>query len=261
MRKADRSRSIKLDGGINFRDLGGYKNIESRTVRWRKIFRSGHLADISDSDINELKRFGLTEIHDFRRDSEQIQSPTGVLPFRIIDDYQISIGDISKFWEFLSSGRLTSGSAHELVVNSYRQCVTDVVAPFSRFLKGIARNSNNASLFHCSAGKDRTGMAAALLLSCLDVPRETIVQDYLLTQKYYKPEKLIKIIESHLRDADVHSWERSWLIPYVSVHEQNINAFLDSIDLQFGSMKNFIQGELEVSAEELSELQNNFLEG
>ena len=114
MRKADRSRSIKLDGGINFRDLGGYKNIESRTVRWRKIFRSGHLADISDSDTNKLKRFGLTEIHDFRRDSEQIQSPTGVLPFRIIDDYQISIGDISKFWEFLSSGRLTSGSAHEL---------------------------------------------------------------------------------------------------------------------------------------------------
>ena len=68
------TRVITLDGGINFRDLGGYRSIDGKTIRWRKLLRSGHLANITKNDISRLSSFGLMEIHDFRRENEQLQS-------------------------------------------------------------------------------------------------------------------------------------------------------------------------------------------
>ena len=254
------TRTISLDGGINFRDLGGYRSIDGKTIRWRKLFRSGHLANITKNDISRLSSFGLMEIHDFRRENEQLQSPTVAVPFKLVDDYQMSIGDISKFWEFLAEGKLSSGSAHELVVNSYKSCIKDVIPSFRRLMRALVDNGGQTTLFHCSAGKDRTGMAAALILSCLSIPREIIVDDYLLTKKYYKPDRLISIIEGHLKEAKISSWDRDWLTPYVSVHEQNINAFLDAIDMSFGSMKVFLSDGLALSDQDILQLQDNFLE-
>ena len=75
-------------------------------------------------------------------------------------------------------------------------------------MRHIVDTADNASLFHCSAGKDRTGMAAALILAALDVPRETI-QDYMLTLDHYNSDKLIAIVEEHLRRAEVENWDRN----------------------------------------------------
>ena len=69
-------RVVDLDGGINFRDLGGYSNNQGKTVKWRKIMRCGHLANLSDQDLNILEDMGVTQIHDFRRKDEQNQSPS-----------------------------------------------------------------------------------------------------------------------------------------------------------------------------------------
>ena len=169
------TRVVALDGGINFRDIGGYINNQGRTVKWRKIMRCGHLANLSEADLDSLEQIGVSKIHDFRRKEEQEQSPSCAIRAEFIDDYQISIGDISRFWEFLFGGELTADSSHTLVVNSYRSCIEVVIPAFSRFMRHIVDNADNASVFHCSAGKDRTGMAAALILSALDVPRETII--------------------------------------------------------------------------------------
>ena len=85
-----------------------------------------------------------------------------------------------------------------MVVNSYRSCIEVVITAFSRFMRQIVDNADNSSVFHCSACKDRTGMAPAFILSALDVPRETIVEDYLLTRQHYDSTKLIEIIEGYL---------------------------------------------------------------
>ena len=110
-------------GGINFRDLGGYTNKHGRRVKWRKIMRCGHLASLSDSDLTPWSRSD-SKVHDFRREEEQVQSPSSAIRAEFIDDYQILIGDISRFWEFRFEGELTAESSHQLVVNSiglYRQ--------------------------------------------------------------------------------------------------------------------------------------------
>ena len=255
------SRVLPLDGGINFRDLGGYVNKDGKAVRWRKVFRCGHLSNLSEQDLDELEKIGVNKINDFRREDEQRQSPSKCLRADFIDDYQISIGDISRFWEFLFDGELTPESSHELVVNSYRSCINDVIPAFTKFMRELVNNLDGVSVFHCSAGKDRTGMAAALILGALEVPRKVIVEDYLLTRKYYNPTRLIEIIEGHLREAKVKDWDRAWLTPYVSVHEDNINAFLDAIDDQYGSIKNYLKDALKVSEKDLNKLHHALLEG
>jgi protein-tyrosine phosphatase len=207
-----------------------------------------------------LERIGVTKVHDFRRKDEQSQSPSRALRAEFIDDYQISIGDISRFWEFLFEGELTPESSHELVVNSYRSCVDIVVPSFSRFMREIVSNADGVSVFHCSAGKDRTGMAAALILGVLDVPREVIIKDYLLTRDHYDSTKLIEIIEGHLRQANVEHWDRAWLTPYVSVHEDNITAFLDAINERYGSVKYYLTDALGMTESDLEIMRTQFLE-
>ena len=256
----NKTRVVALDGGINFRDIGGYSNSQGRTVKWRKIMRCGHLARLSDSDLDTLEAIGVSKIHDFRRSEEQAQSPSCAVRAEFIDDYQISIGDISRFWEFLFDGQLTADSSHQLVVNSYRSCIDVVIPAFSRFMRNIVDNADNASVFHCSAGKDRTGMAAALILSALDVPRQTIVDDYMLTIEHYDSDALIEIVEGHLRDAKVEQWDRDWLIPYCSVHEDNIVAFLEAIDERYGDVKTYLTSALGLSVADLDKMHSCYLD-
>ena len=254
------SRLVPLDGGINFRDIGGYVNSQGRRVKWRKIMRCGHLANLTQGDLDVLEEIGVSQIHDFRRVEEQAQNPSCAVRAEFIDDYQMSIGDISRFWEFLFEGELSAESSHQLVVNSYRNCIQAVIPAFSRFMRHIVDNADNASVFHCSAGKDRTGMAAALILSALDVPRDTIVADYMLTIEHYDSARLIEIVEGHLRDAKVESWERSWLIPYCSVHQDNIVAFLEAIDAEYGDVRNYLTSALGLSDQDLIKIQESYLQ-
>lgn len=104
-------------------------------------------------------------------------------------------------------------------------------------------------------------MAAALILSALDVPRETIVADYMLTLEHYNSDKLIEIVEGHLRDAKVENWDRSWLVPYCSVHQDNIVAFLEAIDAEYGDVKGYLINGLGLSQADLEKMQESFLEG
>ncbi len=256
------SRVLPLDGGINFRDLGGYKTEDGRELQWRKIFRCGHLRDLSDADIAALKELGVSQIHDFRREEEQQWMVNRDLSANVYGDYQINLGSLSRFWQLLQEGDLDWDSSHQMVVGSYRDCLDDV-APvykqfFDRLLDGFA-TPNTAAVFHCTAGKDRTGLAAALVLGALDVPRETIVQDYLLTLEHFDVEALIDLVEGHLVNAGTKTWERKWLLPYCAVHEDNINAFLNSADAQFGGLKGYLKNGIGLEDDAIELLRGSLL--
>ncbi|GAA5317840.1 MAG: tyrosine-protein phosphatase [Candidatus Pelagadaptatus aseana] len=254
------NRVLPLDGGINFRDLGGYRNRHGKTVKWKKLFRSGHLSNLSDQDIDQLEQLSLTRIHDFRRADEQQRAPSKPVRAEITNDYEMFVGSMSKFWEFLDNGGLNAESAHELVRGSYRDCIDDVAPAYRRLFLSLLDNADNASLFHCAAGKDRTGIAAALILSALEVDRDTIVQDYLLTLEHYDSERLLGVVEEHLRNANVSHWERSWLMPYVSVHQDNIEFFFDATEKQYGSVEDYLSDALDLDQWQLQDLQAAYLE-
>ena len=124
------SREIVLDGGINFRDIGGYQSRDGRRVKWRKILRSGHLSNLTDTDKKTLINIGVNQIHDFRRVEEQRRQPSIEFGAKTINDYCLSIGSLSEFWETLSKGTLSSSSSHSLVVNGYKSCSTEVAPSY-----------------------------------------------------------------------------------------------------------------------------------
>ncbi|MAJ79849.1 MAG: hypothetical protein CMK30_00750 [Porticoccaceae bacterium] len=254
------SREVILDGGINFRDIGGYKSRDGRLVRWRKVLRSGHLSNLTDNDKITLLNIGVNQVHDFRRKEEQNRQPSREFGAKTINDYYISIGSMSKFWDILLEGGLSSSSSHNLVVNGYKSCIDEVAPAYRRFMHLIIRNAEGVSLIHCAAGKDRTGLATALILAALDVPDETIIDDYLLTKTYFDTDNLINIVEGHLRNSEVPFWKREWLEPYCSVHRDNIETFLLALKQNYGSLENYLDKALHFGESHRRALRKAFLE-
>ena len=254
-------RHLALDGAINLRDLGGYVGRDGRTVQWGKIYRSGHMAKMSAAGQQQLLALGITEIHDFRRPEERQRAPTPVVGPRIVDGYDMSIGSVSKFWDYLFAGGMSDQRAFDLVLNSYRSCAAEVVPGYRQLFSHLLRDDCGATLFHCAAGKDRTGMAAALILTALGVDREAIIEDYMLTAKYFDSAVLMGLIEEHLRNAGAKEWQRSWLEPYCSVYPEYLLGFFESVNELSGNIDDYLEQQLGIGAAEREVLAARYLQG
>lgn len=177
-------RLLPLQGGRNFRDIGGYRTTDGRQVRWGKIYRSGVMAGLTLADMTYLSRLGVSVICDLRSPQERNAEPT---PFLKVDGVEVIAIDYNMD---MSLGGLAKMQTREQAIQGFAQAYVgflDILTPhytelFARLAAGKAPLA-----FNCSAGKDRTGMGAALVLSVLGVPRETIVADYALTQVYTPP--------------------------------------------------------------------------
>lgn len=177
-------RLLPLEGGRNFRDIGGYRTTDGRQVRWGKIYRSGVMAGLTLADMTYLSQLGVSVICDLRSPQERNAEPT---PFLKVDGVEVIAIDYNMD---MSLGGLTSMRTRDQAIQGFAQAYVgflDILTPhYTRLFAELA--AGRAPLaFNCSAGKDRTGMGTALVLSVLGVPRETILADYALTQVYTPP--------------------------------------------------------------------------
>ncbi|MDN0085063.1 tyrosine-protein phosphatase [Crenobacter sp. SG2305] len=173
-----RSSPIALDGQTHFRDLGGLPTRQGHRVKHGVLFRSGELSRLSDSDGQALEGLGIRTVFDLRAESEQQHAPDrlpATIRLRPIPILQGSF-DPTAILQQLKSG--DTAALDELMPAIYRSLVVDFTLQFRQFFQELAA-SPGGILFHCTAGKDRTGLAAALLLAALQVPAELIEQDYL----------------------------------------------------------------------------------
>ena len=186
------SRHIPLEGTPNLRDLGGYATQCGRTVRHNRVFRSGSLAYLSDRDWEALARLNIKVICDFRYSAERAQEQTKVpngLGIEIVN-LDINAGNHVEFIQnALHIENSDEGVMEGFMRNINRMFALEFQSSFAGFFEQLDKvDDANSLLFHCSAGKDRTGFAAAMFLSCLNVDRDTVISDYLLTSQYYRPE-------------------------------------------------------------------------
>ena len=182
-------RVLRLQGASNFRDLGGYRGHEGRTVRWRTLFRSDHLGRLTPEDEAALMALGLQRVLDFRGEHER-----AAMPNRLAAAAQHALGIeptvVQRLQDLAAAGqRLSAAVAVELMKELYRALVNDQAHRFAELFEHLL-HSDTPLVFHCTAGKDRTGLAAALILHALGVPRDVVVQDYLLTNALYQPPPL-----------------------------------------------------------------------
>jgi protein-tyrosine phosphatase len=180
-------RSVPLEGMPNFRDLGGYLTEDGRRVRWGRVYRSGVLARLTPDDLTTLERLGIKLICDLRSQAEVDDQPTllkaGAVQHLPIQDKQV---DASTIRQKLERGDL-SGLDVNTMSESYKRLLGRFGATFGRVMRLLADPENLPAVFHCSAGKDRTGLSAMFLLTILGVPRETITRDYDLTNALTAP--------------------------------------------------------------------------
>ena len=181
-------RRLPLQGASNFRDLGGYETDDGRRVRWRKVFRSGALDRLTDADLAALREIGLRTICDLRHEEEQSLYPTRLYPETPPKIHSLPIRPLvrGRYRERIEAGDDDSGNlATQYMTEAYRCYVRDHAEAYKGLMHRLADADNHPLVFHCAAGKDRTGFAAALILMTLGVPEEAIYEDYLLTNTYW----------------------------------------------------------------------------
>jgi protein-tyrosine phosphatase len=179
-------RRVALDGALNTRDLGGYRTGDGRRVRWGLLYRSDALSELSERDVETLASLGLRRVYDLRSEAERRDArdrlPQGVEVIALPVAHPAL--DPERLRAVILRGGAEEGDFHDLLVRANRAFALDHTAEFGRLVRGLAEPGGLPALVHCSYGKDRTGLAAAWILTILGVPWEAAVEDYLLSNVY-----------------------------------------------------------------------------
>lgn len=178
-------RRLPLDGASNFRDLGGYATTDGRRLRWRRLFRSDHLAALSERDHAMLQALGVRRSFDFRGVHER-RAQAYAVPGLVQHHLGIEPTVAQQMHALVEAHHaLTPDRMVSLMEELYRRLVDEEAAVFASWF-GHLMADDSPAVFHCTAGKDRTGLAAALLLRALGVSQAVVEGDYLLTNHHYQ---------------------------------------------------------------------------
>ena len=264
-----------LEGAPNARDLGGLETVDGRSVRPNRLIRSGMLRHISDKDVEYLKAAGLRRVIDLRSSQERGEKPDraiegveyiicpilpektdGITREKPEDEDEEALRTIAMAKRLMTrnlDGRTQMGSLYPMFVT-----LDHAIEHFAEFFRILLETEDGAVLFHCTLGKDRAGTAAALLLSALGVPRERIIEDYLITAERCRPGTL-KLIESCRRFTDDEDiLEFIYLLD--TAEESFISSAFDTVDRLHGGMDSFLRNRLGLDDEKLNRLRDMYLE-
>jgi protein-tyrosine phosphatase len=242
------ARHLDLAGASNFRDLGGYRASDGRRVRWRQLFRSNHLGNVTDGDVEILRGLGLKNAFDFRGTEERA---TAICALTEIAVHSLPIEPtvVAALRARLADGvALSTADAVDVMRDSYRNYVSQNTPRF-RALFAHLLEDRAPLVIHCSAGKDRTGFACALILQALGVPDEVIAEDYLLTNRFYRREPSA--------GSDLPDDVRQVL---GSVETSFLAAAYDAVGADYGDLETYFRDGLGLGARERATLQASYLE-
>ena len=199
---------IPLEGNFNLRDLGGYESTLGGTVKRGCLYRSDELCSLTDADMDVFRELGVQVVFDLRNDIERTLRPNRELPDVEVHVRETPPNDSAAashtLEEQIEKGLLPVPDDEEFG-GVYVALLTYLAPELRRVVELAATAHERPLLFHCAAGKDRTGLASALLLGILGVPDETILDDYELTTQYFTPkryETLAEIVERSPVDPD-----------------------------------------------------------
>ncbi len=255
-------RLLPLEGGVNFRDMGGYPAADGKRVKWGHLYRSGTMNRLTEADRAHLAERGIRTVIDFRTESEHAHEP---------NDWGMTLGEgywrrphdeTFGNWSDLDPARLgTERDAEKVLEAGFRKLPEQQAEAYAEMLRRLAAGHVPA-VIHCTAGKDRTGGGAALILATLGVPREHIVADFLLTQRAFNPLSTLRPNGKPNPDPKYRRFaemKREVLAVFSSSRPSFIAAFLDGLEEQHGGIENYANA-LGISASDRAAIRAALLE-
>jgi protein-tyrosine phosphatase len=257
-------RRLPLEGATNFRDLGGYRTSNGLYVRWGMVYRSNHLVNLTAHDYKYLASLGIRLVCDVRTPAERMRAPThwmGQVPeFLSAPIGQDRDGTITAEEDL--KNRLASLAAEsKSEPQGYDRYAIDYAPQYRTILRRLAAGDLPA-VEHCSSGKDRTGVFAAILLTALGVPREVVIQDYVLTGTYMLAADSIERTAADLRSILGLSQplDASTVRTLMTTKPEKMEATLDSINRTYGSFDNYLRDCVQISDSDLAMLRQRLLQ-
>jgi protein-tyrosine phosphatase len=250
---ARNTRFVAIEGVKNFRDVGGYRTSDGRIVQWGMLYRSGALGGMTSQGRDAFGRLGVGSIIDLRSASERQHSPEDSLGSDKISywthDYVMGGGDPAR----PQSSPRTAEAVRSLMQNVYRTIPRDM-APSYRELFVRLGTGNGAVVLNCTAGKDRTGIGAALVLSALGVPYPAIRRDFLLSNVGVNPANLRPSLPPYLAALSDEA-----LMPLAGVDGAYLDGTFTQLRHDYGSIRGYLQKELGVGPREIARLRVRML--
>lgn len=255
-------RKLSFDRMHNFRDLGGYRTSDNRQLKWGRIYRSDKLSSLSEEDQNFILRLGISQISDFRSDEERQDAPHK-LPSNAgitINELPIPLeaAQIERVAARLQEENVTADDMGHFLVEANREMVERYTPVYKQWLQSLLSEESYPQVFHCTAGKDRTGFGAALLLSILGVPHDVIVQDYLATNTYTAAR--VDHIVQYVNEKTMHQVNQDVVRVLFTVQKHYLAEAFKAIEEEYGDIDNYIETALGFTQAERATLQTLLLE-
>ncbi|MDH4549916.1 tyrosine-protein phosphatase [Pseudomonas sp. BN607] len=245
------TRRLALDGAVNFRDMGGYEASCGRQIKGGVLYRSDSLAELTAKDMSAIQALRLRSVIDLRHNSERLAKPNRLLPSWGGRTHALGFlpHGATCLFEAVRSRSIDAAQARESLCSMYRHLPTTQCKHFAQVLQVLLQEHSYPALIHCTSGKDRTGFAIAVVLMALGVSRETIMQDYLLTNDYRRD-------LSFMLGEEV---EPEVMAIIKSASAEYLQAAFDVIDRVYGSSELFLLGGLGLTFADLRRLERFLL--
>ncbi|MDG2035608.1 MAG: tyrosine-protein phosphatase [Pseudomonadales bacterium] len=267
-------RLLPMTATSNFRDYGGQLTKEGRQVIWGKLFRTGHMGEMSEADKQALLQLNIKAICDFRRAEEMAgrpsQLPEGLAPTAI----SISPGSATNLFSAIDDEDASEAIDEEAIDAFMQEINRDLVvshqSSYRHMFDVLIQYADSSSIIHCSAGKDRTGFGGLLVLSALGVEISEVMLDYLRTNEYVDIAKEVERwaasyhtdtqgLDKTQKNKTKKSFNRSALAMILKVKPSYLQAAIDTIDNEYGGIDSYLRTQIALSDNDFALLKKYYL--
>jgi protein-tyrosine phosphatase len=259
----DAHRLFNFGGIHNFRDLGGYGTTDGRRVRWGKLYRTATLSEATDADLRALQKLELAYLVDFRSAAEKEEEPHrlpdppgfSVVEIPILDEGNSAM--VGEVIERVESGDFSGFDPQQFMLTANRQFAGQFTPQFRQFIEQVQAADGAPLAWNCSAGKDRTGFAAAILLRILGVPQEMVMADYMASNEPSLEARKTQLLMLRLFKGDEAAEKLGQMM---GVEQAWLQAAFDEIDSTWGSFGRYVGEGLELTPADIASLRATLLE-
>lgn len=246
---------IQFEGIENVRDLGGIARADGRRIREGLLLRTGRLENATDGDIRRLRDMGLWAVIDFRDEGELLQAPDREVPGASYYHLR-ALPDLSENFKPIDDEGYTAQGLHDDFhrIYNYLALSPEAQEAYTEFFRILLASEGRPVLWHCTQGKDRTGVAALLLLTALGMDGDTVEEEYMLTNEFTQG-----ILDSFAA-MENPPFPMDVAREVFLVFRENLRYYRRCVELEYGSVMNYMELALDVGPKEIERLESFYLD-